>query len=111
LRYGSYIYEYQPQKLHAKLMVADDSSWIGSANFDMRSLYLNAEIMLRVDDAGFAAAMRDLVDRHIDQSRKITRESHRKDSPAWVRLIRLVSYFIVSVADFRLSRGFNIRAQ
>jgi cardiolipin synthase len=111
LRYGSFIYEYQPQKLHAKLMVADDSSWIGSANFDMRSLYLNAEIMLRVDDAGFAAAMRDLVDRHIDQSRKITRESHRKDSPAWVRLIRLVSYFIVSVADFRLSRGFNIRAQ
>lgn len=111
LRYGSLIYEYQPQKLHAKLVVADEASWIGSANFDMRSLYLNAEIMLRVEDEGFAAAMRDLVDRHIDQSRKITREGHKADSPIWRRMIRLVSYFIVSTVDFRLSRRINMRGR
>jgi cardiolipin synthase len=111
LRYGSLIYEYQPQKLHAKLVVADDAAWIGSANFDMRSLYLNAEIMLRVEDEGFAAALRDLVDRHIDQSRKITRQGHRADSPVWTRLIRLASYFVVATLDFRLSRRFNIRGR
>jgi cardiolipin synthase len=109
LRYGSLIYEYQPQKLHAKLVVADDAVWIGSANFDMRSLYLNAEIMLRVEDEGFANAMRDLVDRHIAQSRAITRAGHKADSPIWTRLIRLASYFIVSTLDFRLSRGINLR--
>jgi cardiolipin synthase len=83
--------------------------WIGSANFDMRSLYLNAEIMLRVEDEGFANAMRDLVDRHIAQSRAITRAGHKADSPIWTRLIRLASYFIVSTLDFRLSRGINLR--
>lgn len=106
---GAHIYEYRPQKLHAKLVVVDDAVWIGSANFDMRSLYLNTEIMLRVQDAGFAAAVRQLVDAHLPHCETISADSHRRNSPPWARLIRLLSYFIVSTVDFRLSRGFNLR--
>ncbi|HON07989.1 MAG TPA: phospholipase D-like domain-containing protein, partial [Verrucomicrobiota bacterium] len=36
LRRGIEIYEYQPQILHAKLMVVDDILYIGSANLDTR---------------------------------------------------------------------------
>ena len=50
------IYEYQPTKLHSKLLVMDDVVHIGSSNFDIRSLYLNMEMMLRVDDPEFASA-------------------------------------------------------
>ncbi len=44
------IYEYQPTKLHTKLFVIDDMVYIGSANYDIRSLFLNLEMMLRIDD-------------------------------------------------------------
>src|SRR3546814_9394809 len=38
LRSGVEIHEYGRQRLHAKLIVIDDITYIGSANFDMRSL-------------------------------------------------------------------------
>ncbi|HEU0135581.1 MAG TPA: phosphatidylserine/phosphatidylglycerophosphate/cardiolipin synthase family protein, partial [Allosphingosinicella sp.] len=49
LRRGIQIFEYLPTKLHTKLFVVDDAVHIGSANFDMRSLFLNLEMMLRID--------------------------------------------------------------
>ena len=58
LRRGVEIFEYQPTKLHSKLVVLDDIVHIGSSNFDIRSIYLNLEMMLRVDDPAFAAMLR-----------------------------------------------------
>jgi cardiolipin synthase len=52
------MYEYQPAKLHTKLAIVDDVVHIGSSNFDYRSLYINMEMMLRIEDPGFADAMR-----------------------------------------------------
>ena len=40
------IYEYQPQVLHAKLIIVDDAVYVGSANLDPRSL----GHQLRADD-------------------------------------------------------------
>jgi phosphatidylserine/phosphatidylglycerophosphate/cardiolipin synthase-like enzyme len=37
--------------LHTKLLVIDNASYIGSANLDIRSLFINKELMLRIDDA------------------------------------------------------------
>ena len=59
------MYEYEPAKLHTKLAIVDDIVHIGSSNFDYRSLYINMEIMLRIKDAGFAAAMRGYFDREL----------------------------------------------
>jgi len=107
LKRGVEIYEYQPTKLHTKLFVVDNAVHIGSANFDMRSLFLNLEMMLRVDDPGFAAAMRRYVDGEIGQAVQITRESHGARRTLLARLRWGLSYFIVAVADYRISRGLN----
>ena len=107
LKRGVKIYEYDLTKLHTKLFVVDDVVHIGSANFDMRSLFLNLEMMLRVDDADFAAAMRRFFDGEIEGSREVTRESHRRQR-SWLNRARwAVSYFLVAVADYRISRRLN----
>jgi cardiolipin synthase len=111
LKRGVEIYEYQPTKLHTKLFVVDDVVHIGSANFDMRSLFLNLEMMLRVDDAGFAAAMRGFVDGEIADSQQITRESHQAQRTLFNRLKWGVAYFLVAVADYRISRLLNFGAE
>ena len=78
LRRGVEIFEYQPTKLHTKLFVIDDVVHIGSANFDMRSLYLNLEMMLRVEDPGFAAAMRRFVERRSPIRSRSRRAAHAR---------------------------------
>lgn len=107
LRRGFEIYEYQATKLHTKLFVLDNVVHIGSANFDMRSLYLNLEMMLRIDDPGFAAAMRRFVDGEIANSVRITPDAHRAQR-SWLNRIKWgVAYFLVAVADYNLSRRLN----
>jgi cardiolipin synthase A/B len=107
LKRGVEIYEYQPTKLHTKLFVVDDVVHIGSANFDMRSLFLNLEMMLRVDDAGFAEAMRRFVDGEVADSEHVTREAHRRQQTWYNRLRWALSYFIVATADYGISRRLN----
>src|SRR5690606_41134788 len=43
------VYEYQPQILHAKVVVMDSIVWSGSGNLDRRSLSINYELLLRFD--------------------------------------------------------------
>jgi cardiolipin synthase A/B len=107
LKRGVKVYEYQPTKLHTKLFVVDDAVHIGSANFDMRSLFLNLEMMLRVDDPAFAAAMRRFVDGEVANSEPITREKHQAQRTLFNRLRWGLGYFIVAVADYRISRVLN----
>src|SRR3546814_13910662 len=59
LRKQADVWEYRPCKLHMKLIVLDNVTYIGSANFDARSLFLNVAIMVRIADAEFAARMSD----------------------------------------------------
>lgn len=101
------IYEYQATKLHSKLFVVDDVVHIGSANFDMRSLFLNLEMMLRIDDSAFAADMRRFVDAELKDSRQVTLASHQHDRTPFNRLKWAISYFLVAVADYGISRRLN----
>lgn len=107
LKRGVEIYEYQPTKLHTKLIVIDDVVHIGSANFDMRSLYVNLEMMLRVDDAGFAADMRRFVDSEIADSKRITREAHAAKRSWFNRVKWRLAHFIVATMDYNVSRRLN----
>lgn len=102
------VYEYQPTKLHSKLIVIDDAVHIGSANFDMRSLYLNLEMMLRVDDPDFAAAMRGFIDREIEDSRRIMPAEHRRSMTLLNRLRWVFGYFVMVTADYNLARRLNL---
>jgi cardiolipin synthase len=107
LKRGVEVYEYQPTKLHTKLIVIDDVVHIGSANFDMRSFFLNLEMMVRIDDASFAAEMRELVQQEIGASKQITRELHRKERSWFNRLKWALCYFVVATMDYSVARRLN----
>ena len=111
LKRGVRIFEYQATKLHTKLFVIDHAVHIGSANFDMRSLFLNLEMMLRVDDARFAAAMHRFVDGEIAGSIEITREAHHAQRTWFNRLRWALGYFLVAIADYRITRRLNFRGE
>ncbi|MEQ9661925.1 MAG: phosphatidylserine/phosphatidylglycerophosphate/cardiolipin synthase family protein [Parasphingopyxis sp.] len=101
------VYEYQPMMLHTKLYVVDDITYIGSANFDVRSLYLNLEVMLRVNDRKFADVMRRYVDHEIGDSERITPEAYAASRTIWTRIKGRLSYFLMSVLDYNISRRLN----
>lgn len=107
LKRGVEVYEYQPTKLHSKLIIVDDAVHIGSANFDLRSLYLNLEMMLRVEDPAFAAMMRDFVEDEIADSRRITVAEHRAGM-TWLNRLRWgFGFFLMATADYNLARRLN----
>ena len=101
------MYEYQPAKLHTKLAIVDDVVYLGSSNFDYRSLYINMEIMLRIEDAGFADAMRGYFDREIEDSKWVTPELHKRRASAWRRIKWAISHFLVNVMDYTVTRRLN----
>jgi len=43
---GGKVYRYTPGMLHAKVVLADDRAIVGSANFDMRSMFLDYEVAM-----------------------------------------------------------------
>ncbi|MDQ3075416.1 MAG: phosphatidylserine/phosphatidylglycerophosphate/cardiolipin synthase family protein [Pseudomonadota bacterium] len=108
LRRGVEIFEYAPTKLHSKLVILDDVVHIGSSNFDIRSLYLNLEMMLRVDDPAFAAMMRAYFERECAASTPITRAVHDRRSTWFNRIRWAASFFLVSTADYSITRRLNL---
>ncbi len=56
-RNGAKILFYQPGMIHAKAGVIDDLAYVGSANFDVRSMLLNFEVTLFVYDGGSVAEL------------------------------------------------------
>ena len=99
------MYEYLPTKLHSKLLVMDDIVHIGSSNFDIRSLYLNMEMMLRVDDSKFAMMMRGYFEHEIGDSEEITKQLHKQRGTLWERIRWRVGFFLVNSLDFTVTRN------
>ena len=108
LKSGARIWEFQPCKLHTKLIVLDDAVYIGSANFDMRSLYLNLEIVLRIEDRALAERMRAYVSYHVDASRAITPQVHRQQGGVFNRIRWAASWLLVAVIDYSVTRKLNL---
>ena len=107
LRKGVRVFEYAPSRLHTKLILIDNLVYIGSANFDMRSLFLNLEIMLRIDDAVFAEHVRAYIDGEVANSV----EQLLPDYTGWrtwaAKAKRAMSYFVVAVMDYNVARRLN----
>ncbi len=108
LKRGARIYEFEPCKLHMKLIVLDDVVYLGSANFDMRSLYVNLELMLRIEDGPLADRMRQFVDGHVPASTEITPALQAKRGDLWTRIKWNLSWFLVTVVDYTVSRKLNL---
>ena len=106
LKRGVGVFEYAAQKLHTKLFVLDGSVQIGSANFDMRSLYLNLELMLRIEDPAFTDHVRAYFEGEIADSKHITAAAHAK--AGWLDRLRWsAAYFMMAVVDTNITRRLN----
>jgi cardiolipin synthase len=103
------MFEYQPAKLHTKLAVVDDFVHIGSSNLDFRSLYINLEIMLRIEDAGFAADMRRYFEHEVKDSEEITLALHRQRATLWRRFKWTVSNWLVTALDYTVTKRLNFK--
>ena len=110
LKRGVEIYEYQRTKLHSKLLVLDDEVHIGSSNFDIRSIYLNMELMLRVEDEAFASMMRAYFEGELDDCIPVTRQLHERRASLINKLKWALSFFLVTSADYTVTRRLNIGA-
>ena len=100
---GVEVFEYQPQKLHTKLFVIDNVVHIGSANFDVRSLFLNLEIMLRIEDQAFADHMRAYFEGEMADSHQIRPANHER--AGWLTRLRwALAYYLMAVVDASVTR-------
>ncbi len=99
LRAGVEIFEYQPQILHAKLYIIGQAVYVGSANFDQRSLKINYELMIRIRDAHMAAQAEAVFARHLAQCKRITLEDWNKGRSLWRRIKQRWAYFVLVRID------------
>lgn len=107
LKRGVEIAEFQAAMLHNKIYVLDNTVYIGSANLDMRSLYINLELMLRIEDAQFAQACRDVIAAQMPESTIITPQGY-KARAGWINRLRwAASWLMVSVIDYGVTRRLN----
>ncbi len=93
------IYEYQPQILHAKLIVTDGITYLGSSNLDIRSLNLNYELMLRFEDKAIAAGAQEIFERALKNSRRIEPGTWFKSQTWWQRWQYRWAHFLVARID------------
>ena len=110
LKRGVRVFEYQRSRLHSKLLVLDDVAHVGSSNFDYRSIYLNLEMMLRVDDPEFASLMRLYFEGELEACLEITPDLHTARSTPLNRIKWALSFFVVSLADYTVTRRLNFGA-
>jgi len=104
LRSGVQIHEYQPQVLHAKLVVIDDLVYVGSANFDQRSFHINYELMVRFYSPAMARQARELFARNLQHCRQITLQEWLSTRSFWQRLKQHWAYFLLVRLDPYLAR-------
>ena len=79
------MYEYLgDQALHTKaLVVGDDLTIAGSCNFDMRSVYLDTELMLAIRSPQLNAQIRGQIQELQEHSRRMAPDGTITDGPAY----------------------------
>jgi cardiolipin synthase len=105
LKAGITLHEYQPQVLHSKIIVVDDIVYAGSSNLDPRSLRLNFEVMLRIQDPGLAASVRRLFADNVTQSAPVTRDGWQARQTLWTRLQQRIAFFLLTRVDVEWTLG------
>ncbi|MDN3613097.1 MAG: cardiolipin synthase [Vibrio gallaecicus] len=79
LEAGVKIYEFHGGLLHTKSVVIDEEfCLVGTVNIDMRSLWLNFEVTLAVDDVKFTTELSQLQQSYIDNSYCVDLENWNK---------------------------------
>ena len=73
----------------------------------MRSLFINLELMLRVEDAAFAAHVRRYVDGEVARSEEVTVEGYKRTG-VLTRARQFLAYLLVGVVDPGVTRTLNL---
>lgn len=107
MRAGVEIYEYQPQVLHAKLFVLDGAAYVGSANLDVRSLYLNYELTVRIGDPGAAAEAAAIFDSWARLAVRVDASRWRNSRSLWEKMLEHSAFWILARLDPFLTRGWT----
>ncbi|MGG1574639.1 cardiolipin synthase [Fictibacillus sp. NRS-1165] len=91
LKAGAKVYIYDNGFIHAKSIVVDDEiSSVGTANFDIRSLKLNFEINAFIYNKTIAKKLMDAFHEDVKLSRKLTWEQYQQRSK-WIRFRESIS--------------------
>lgn len=104
LRAGVEIYEYAPQILHAKMIIVDDTVYVGSANLDARSLSINYEVLARVPDSTLADEAQDLFTDDLAHCHRIDHKTHRRTRSLWEKILSRWAFFVLARVDPYLAR-------
>jgi cardiolipin synthase len=103
LKAGVAIYEYNTQILHTKLIVADNTVYVGSANLDTRSLSINYELLVRIRDGHLAQEARDIFRDYLPHCQKIDPATWGQSRGWWEKLLERLSHFLLARLDFILA--------
>ena len=98
------IHEYQPQILHAKMLILDEAVYVGSANLDTRSLNINYELMVRFQEPAMAEQARALFEETLRHCREVTADDWRQSRTLWRRLKQRLAYWLLVRMDPYLAR-------
>jgi cardiolipin synthase len=99
LKAGVEIYEYQPQILHAKLLIIDDFVYVGSANLDPRSLNINYELMIRFEHQQITADAREVFAKTLERCKRINPEEWSQSRSIWHRVKQRWAYLLLVRLD------------
>lgn len=104
---GIRIYEYLPQVLHAKVFFIDDALYVGSSNFDQRSLFLNHELMVRTTQIGLRTDAQRSLDEMLSRSREMTLQDWASSRSWTTKLRERWAYFLLCRLDPWLTHAFT----
>ncbi|MDP5253614.1 MULTISPECIES: cardiolipin synthase [unclassified Vibrio] len=92
LQAGITIYEFDGGLLHTKSVIIDeDFCLVGSVNIDMRSLWLNFELTLAIDDAHFTESLRQLQQSYQASSASVNLQ-HWQQRSLYSRVLERIFY-------------------
>lgn len=93
LEAGVKIYQFEDGLLHTKSVLVDgELSLVGSVNLDMRSLWLNFEITVVIDDKNFGSDLTLVQYDYIARSTRLEIEEWEQ-RPFWNRVVERLCYF------------------
>ena len=104
LRAGIHISEYEAQILHTKLIIADTVVYVGSANLDTRSLSINYELLVRIEDTRLAHEARQIFNDYLPHCRTIDRRSWSRSRGVLEKLMERISHFVLARLDVLFAR-------
>jgi cardiolipin synthase len=98
------VFEYQPQIMHAKVVVIDSIVWAGSGNLDRRSLSINYELLLRFDWPELAEDARTWFVHALRQSHLVRLNRWRRGRPLWRRIASELAWLLLARIDPLVAR-------